>query len=113
MRYIFDTSIRNGKFEIKFTVGESPQFGQNSATHTIDIDETENPKWPVECPEVLKALIDNLRFSVKERTDAERDFNMFMSFLYGGLIQTLDKMSDNKEEMIVENGDPAVVIPKE
>lgn len=110
MRYVFETSKNGDEFTIKFTVGENASAFSNSAQHFLTIS-GENPQWNAECPEILKSLVDNLRFSVSERKNAEQDLNMFLGFLYGNLLASMTKA--NKEEMIVENGDPAVIGPKD
>ena len=104
MRYTFDVNEKNNKFEIKFTIQElnSPM---NSQFHTISVDASENPEWPMECPQVLKLLLDNLRFSVSERIDAEHNLSILLSYLYGNLMKAIDNTPKSQEQMIVEDND--------
>lgn len=104
MRYIFDVNEKNNKFEIKFTIQEA-NSPMNSQWHIISADASENPEWNMECPQVLKLLLDNLRFSVSERIDAEHNLSILLSYLYGNLMKAIDNTPQSQEQMIVEGDD--------
>lgn len=121
MKYTFETRKNGDEYHIKFIVGENGNAFSNSVQHEISIS-GENPQWPVECPQILQGLMDNLRFSVVERKNAEQDLNMFLGFLYGNLLASINNQNkagepardpEKEAQMIVENGDPAVVAPEE
>lgn len=105
MRYVFETSDRNGKYEIKITLSDNRGvLSTNSVWHLIELDES-NPILTEECPEILHNLLDNLRFSVSERKLAESDMNMFLAFLYGNLLATMNIDKNANEQIILENTD--------
>jgi len=107
MKYIFDIDDSNNKFIVKVTVQEG-NSGMNSQVQTMSTNASENPEWEMECPQVLKLLLDNLRFSVKERAEAEHNLSVFLSYLYGNLMKAIENTPKPEEQMIVENDDSDV-----
>ena len=58
---------------------------------------------------LLVDIIDNMRLTVKERTEVYKNSNILVEYLkYSNPIEQIPQV-DNESQMIVENGDPAVL----
>ena len=104
MKYIFDVDERNNKFSIRVEIQKGNAFNA-SASSIVECSE-EKPNWDKDLELMLQELIDNMRLTVQERTDARRNSNILIEYLkYSNPVAP-----DRRHEMIVENGDPAVLI---
>lgn len=82
MKYTFETSNRNNKYEITISVGDGLQASK--ALISFNSFETfleENKS----IRSALKTILDNTRFTVKERIAAEEDVEKFVGYLNGDL----------------------------
>ena len=80
MKFTFETSYKNNKYEIKLTVSNSMSLQTASKTITIysrDRDISVNNQ----IENAIKSVLDNTRFTVQERHDAEIEAQRFIGFL--------------------------------
>jgi len=102
MKYIFDVDERNNKFSIRVEIQKGNAFNAN-ASSIIECSE-EKPNWDIDLEILLKNIIDNMRLTVQERTEARRNANILIEYLkYSNPVVP-------EQKMIVENKDSAVLI---
>ena len=97
MRYTFETSNRNGKQSINVSISLIGGFSA-SASHIIEKHD-EQPTWDEHIIEVLGNLIDNMRLTVKERTEALEDAKNFVDYL----LNTNYETDEPEKELILED----------
>lgn len=108
MKYTFDVDERNNKFEIRLEITKTGGYS-SSAAKTIECSET-NPNWNIPLEKLLVDIIDNMRLTVQERTEVYKNSNILVEYLkYNNPIEQIPQV-DNEPQMIVENGDPAVMV---
>lgn len=108
MKYTFDVDERNNKFEIRLEVTKTGGYN-SSAAKVVECSEF-NPNWTVSLEKLLVDIIDNMRLTVQERTEVYKNSNILIEYLkYSNPIEQIPQV-DNEPQMIVENGDPAVVV---
>ena len=106
MKYTFDVDEKNNKFEIRLEITKTGGYN-STAAKTIECSEF-NPNWTVSLEKLLVDIIDNMRL-VKERTEVYKNSNILVEYLkYSNPIEQIPQV-DNESQMIVENGDPAVL----
>ena len=104
MKYIFDVDERNNKFSIRIEIQKGNAFNAN-ASSIVECSE-EKPNWDKDLELMLQELIDNMRLTVNERTEARRNANILIEYLkYSNPVAP-----EQRHQMIVENGDPAVLV---
>lgn len=103
MQYRFDVNERNNKYEIKLEIFKDVGFG-TSSYDIIECPKNNHPIWPVYVEKLMARIIDNMRLTVNERMEVRNNSKILIDFLKNNF-----ESADNKQEMIVENGDPAVV----
>ena len=107
MKYLFDIDERNGKFEIKLEITKTGGYS-SSAAKTIECSE-QYPNWPVSLEKLLVDIIDNMRLTVQERSEVYKNSNILVQYLkYSQPVEQIPQ--ENEPQMIVENGDPAVLV---
>lgn len=80
MKFTFETSYKNNKYEIKLTAGEGKSLQNAVEVITIGYNDSYiSPDKQIE--NVIKTLLDNTRYTVKERQEAEIEANRFISYL--------------------------------
>lgn len=106
MKYIFDVEKRNGKLEIKLEISKTAGYGASS----YDIIERteENPNWSADLETLITNVIDSMRLTVHERMEARDNSNILIDYLKNNIHNTPETLN----QMIVENGDPAVLVKK-
>jgi hypothetical protein len=108
MKYIFDVDERNNKFSIRVEIQKGNAFNAN-ASSIVECSE-EQPNWGKDLELMLQELIDNMRLTVQERTEVYKNSNILVEYLkYSNPIEQIPQ-ADNEPQMIVENGDPAVLV---
>lgn len=111
MKYTFDVDERNNKFEIRLEITKTGGYS-SSAAKTIECSEA-NPNWNVSLEKLLVDIIDNMRLTVQERTEVYKNSNILVEYLkYSNPMEQTPQV-DNEPQMIVENGDPAVMVREE
>ena len=106
MKYIFDVDERNNKFSIRVEIQKGNAFNAN-ASSIVECSE-EKPNWDKDLELMLQELIDNMRLTVQERNAAYKNSNILIEYLkYSNPTPT------NEPQMIVENGDPAVLVKED
>lgn len=99
MKYIFDVDERNNKFSIKVEIFNGNAFNAN-ASSIIECSE-EKPDWGKDLELLISELIDNMRLTVKERTEARRNANILIEYLkYSNPVA-----SGQRHQMIVEENE--------
>ena len=110
MKYTFDVDERNNKFEIRLEITKTGGYA-STAAKTIECSEF-NPNWTASLEKLLADIIDNMRLTVQERTEVYKNSNILVQYLkYSQPVEQIPQ--ENEQQMIVENGDPAVMIPNE
>ena len=108
MKYTFNINKKNNKFEIRLEITKTGGYN-STAAKTIECSEF-NPNWTVSLEKLLVDIIDNMRLTVKERTEVYKNSNILVEYLkYSNPIEQIPQV-DNEPQMIVENGDPDVLI---
>lgn len=80
MKFTFETSYKNNKYEIKLTAGEGMSLQNAVEVITIGYNDSYiSPDKQIE--NVIKTLLDNTRYTVKERQEAEIEANRFIAYL--------------------------------
>ena len=102
MKYTFEVSCHDIENVIKVEVG----FGSaaNSVSRTITFA-AGNDDYVQDLDELLSDMVDNIRLTVKEREEAIYNVKVFKEYVK----KYSNKKDDSQQEMIVENGDPAVL----
>lgn len=103
MKYIFDVEKRNGKLEIKLEISKTVGYGASS--YNIIEHTEENPTWTTDLETLVTNVIDSMRLTVHERMEARDNANILIDYLKNNISN-----SNNAPKMIVENGDPAVLV---
>jgi len=98
MKYIFDVDERNNKFSIKVEILKGNAFNANSST-IIECSE-EKPNWGKDLELLISELIDNMRLTVQERTEARRNANILIEYL-----KYSNHNYDKTQQMIVEENE--------
>ena len=110
MKYTFDVDERNNKFEIRLEITKTGGY-TSTAAKTIECSEY-NPNWTASLEKLLADIIDNMRLTVQERTEVYKNSNILVQYLkYSQPVEQIPQ--EVEPQMIVENGDPAVMIPEE
>ena len=104
MKYIFDVEKRNGKLEIKLEISKTAGYGASS--YNIIERTEENPNWSTDLETLITNVIDSMRLTVHERMEARRNANILIEYLKYSNSAT----PEQRHQMIVENGDPAVLV---
>ena len=108
MKYTFDVDEKNNKFEIRLEITKTGGYN-STAAKTIECSEF-NPNWTVSLEKLLVDIIDNMRLTVKERTEVYKNSNILVEYLkYSNPIEQIPQV-DNEPHMIAENGDPDVLV---
>ena len=103
MKYTFDVYTNNDiEHTIKIDIVQNGGYN-STVTRTLTFAAGSDNYVP-SLAETLEDMINNMRLTVKEREDAMYNANVFNSYLQNCLYK------ENKQEIIVENGDPAVLI---
>lgn len=106
MKYIFDVDERNNKFSIRVEIQKGNAFNAN-ASSIIECSE-EQPNWGKDLELMLQELIDNMRLTVQERTEARRNANILIEYLkYSNPVAP-----DKRHQMIVEEN-PEILIQEQ
>ena len=102
MKYTFEVNCHDIENVIKVEVG----FGSaaNSVSRTITFA-AGNDDYVQDLDELLSDMVDNIRLTVKEREEAIYNVKVFKEYVK----KYSNKKDDSQQEMIVENGDPAVL----
>ena len=104
MKYIFDVDERNNKFSIRVEVQKGNAFNAN-ASSIVECSE-EQPNWGKDLELMLQELIDNMRLTVQERTEARRNANILIEYLkYSNPV-----VPEQNDQMIVDDGNPVVLV---
>ena len=105
MKYEFEVSCHENENIIKVIVG----FGSmaNSVTRTIRFEGGKDEAEP-SLNELLLDMVDNIRLTVNERKEAMYNVKVFKDYVQQYGVNT-NKDPEKKVQMIVENGDPAVL----
>ena len=107
MKYTFEVTNHDGEDVIKIDIA----YGaiSNSVTRTVKFVRGSDYDQPT-LNEIISEMVDNLRLTVKEREDAICNAKTFLWYAqqYG---VNGDRDPQMEEQMIVENGDPAVLYP--
>jgi len=80
MKFTFETSYRNNKYEIKITAGEGMSLQNAGAIITIGHNDSYISS-DKQIENAIKTLLDNTRYTVKERQEAEIEANRFIAYL--------------------------------
>ena len=80
MKFTFETSYKNNKYEIKLTTGEGMSLQNASAVITIGYNDSYISS-DKQIENAIKTLLDNTRYTVKERQEAEIEANRFIAYL--------------------------------
>jgi len=106
MKYIFDVDERNNKFSIRVEIQKGNAFNAN-ASSIVECSE-EQPNWGKDLELMLQELIDNMRLTVNERTEARRNANILIEYLkYSNPVAP-----DKRHQMIVEEN-PEILIQEQ
>ena len=79
MKYTFDVDEKNNKFEIRLEITKTGGYN-STAAKTIECSEF-NPNWTVSLEKLLVDIIDNMRLTVKERTEVYKNSNILTLFV--------------------------------
>ena len=104
MKYIFDVEKRNGKLKIKLEISKTGGYGASSY-NIIECTE-ENSNWTTDLETLVTNVIDSMRLTVHERMEARDNSNILIDYLKNNISNTPETLN----QMIVENGDPAVLV---
>lgn len=103
MKYIFDVDERNNKFSIRVEIQNGNAFNAN-ASSIIECSE-EKPYWDKDLELMFQDLINNMRLTVNERTEARRNANILIEYLkYSNPVAP-----EQRHQMIVEEN-PEILI---
>lgn len=80
MKFTFETSYKNNKYEIKLTAGEGMSL-QNAVTVITIGHNDSHISSDQQVENAIKTLLDNTRYTVKERQEAEIEANRFIAYL--------------------------------
>jgi len=83
MRYTFETSHRNNKYEIKVTLQDNTFGAPTSSTQIISALDNNPNKFGAnnDIKSLLHKTLNDMRLTVNERTEAEEDINLFLNYL--------------------------------
>ncbi len=83
MKYIFETSTNGNKYQIKITVQDNKLNTSNSNSYTIFAIGDQSNDFGIgnNIESLLPKIVNNIRLTVSERTEAEGDIKKFLNYL--------------------------------